>query len=117
MDIIYLMMAGFIRCGLLYLVIGFIFCIVRLIYNSILESVKTQQERKEIQERTDLEIEGMKKRISAECTLGMTHTMPCNHCKVGKVCKRCYDIPGHNGCDDWETDDVLAAYELLKEDK
>ena len=78
---------------------------------------KDKRERKEIQERTDLEIEGMKKRISAECTLGMTHTMPCNHCKVGKVCKRCYDIPRHNGCDDWETDDVLAAYELLKEDK
>lgn len=78
---------------------------------------KDKREREEIQERTDLEIEGMRKRISAECKLGITHTMPCGHCKVRKVCKRCYDIPRHNCCDDWETDDVLAAYELLKEDK
>lgn len=78
---------------------------------------KDKREREEIQEHADLEIEGMRKRISAECKLGIIHTSPCYHCKVGKVCKRCYDIPSHNGCDDWEADDVLAAYELLKEDK
>lgn len=68
-------------------------------------------------ERTDLEIEGMRKRISAECKFGIARTLPCDHCKVARACKRCYDVPRHNGCDDWETDDVLAAYELLKEDK
>lgn len=117
MDIIYLMMAGFIRCGLLYLVIGFIFCIVRLIYNSILESVKAQQECEEIQERTDLEIEGMKRQIVANCNERLIYTESCKKCKISNTCKRCYKAPRIENCNDWETDDVLAAYELLKEDK
>ena len=68
-------------------------------------------------ERTDLEIEGMRKQISDECKFGILRTLPCDHCKIARACKRCYDTPSYNGCDDWETDDVLAAYELLREDK
>ena len=68
---------------------------------------KRKGDKMDKRERTDLEIEGMRKRISDECKFGILHTLPCDHCKIAR----------HNGCDDWETDDVLAAYELLKEDK
>lgn len=78
---------------------------------------KDKREREEIQERTDLEIEGMKRQIVANCNERLIYTESCDHCKIARACKRCYDTPSHNGCDDWETDDVLAAYELLKEDK
>lgn len=78
---------------------------------------KRKGDKMDKRERTDLEIEGMKKRISDKCKFGISHTLPCDHCKMARACKRCYDTPRHNGCDDWETDDVLAAYELLREDK
>ena len=78
---------------------------------------KRKGDKMDKRERTDLEIEGMRKRISDECKFGISRTLPCDHCKIARACKRCYDTPSHNGCDDWETDDVLVAYELLREDK
>ena len=89
----------------------------RIIRVEVDEFRKDKREREEVQEHADLEIEGMRKRIIDECKFGMIHTLPCDHCKVAKACKRCYGMPNHNGCNDWETDDVLAAYELLKENR
>lgn len=78
---------------------------------------KDKREREEIQERTDLEIEGMKRQIVANCNERLIYTESCKKCKISNTCKRCYKAPRIENCNDWETDDVLAAYELLKEDK
>lgn len=68
-------------------------------------------------EHTDLEIEGMKRRIVANCNERLIYTESCKKCKISSTCKRCYKAPRIENCNDWETNDVLAAYELLKEDK
>lgn len=96
---------------LLGLLIIAIFTLCRGIYKL------DKREHKEIQEHTDLEIEGMKRQIVANCNERLIYTESCKKCKIGNTCKRCYKAPRIENCDDWETDDVLAAYELLKENR
>ena len=78
-----------------------------------------------------LRIDGMKYRLKDFCDKQHRHSFGCqnldNHGCSWADCemyKTCYKKNGYNkeqkisdGLDDWETDDVLAAYELLKEDK
>ena len=78
---------------------------------------KRKGDKMDKRERTDLEIEGMRKRIVANCNERLIYTESCKKCKISNACKRCYKAPRIENCNDWETNDVLAAYELLKEGK
>lgn len=86
-------------------------------FNNLLSEEKDiSNEKKCSEEIKELEIDGMKYRIMDNCVNNDVDEVDCELCAISKICNNKTADPRTSYCDNWEEEEIIAAYYLLKEE-